>query len=588
MRIGKNTPWLVKSGGRIIGPFFENEIISLLRTREIVLIDELSRPCGRWVYIRDEPTFAGITEELRQKNLKTLNDETTAQIEHTVTPTATISVTDKLIDDRTEEISNIIEINSENRHQIKEILEAAPSSKSQKSNILSDETYVFEGDASVQKETQAVSKWMWAFAAVVIFGSLGYVAFRQYIAKPIQTKAIALASLEKATAEVEDGFYSEAFNLYKKAFESYPDDQRIYLPLSLLYLHEEGQTVIARRLLEKLLAQQEKDRQKILTAAGLADLYDRRLPEAEARFLRALDVDPLFKPALINLGAAALAGQDYEKANNHLQIAIKDGSREGLEQIMLAEVLSRLYEKEKDKTYLQQAEKYLNEYLNPSRAYYLEALVASIYIHHLNQEKEKIYTKINLFLNADPMGSSLHKTNLYLFSNSITWTKLNQWCLQSTAGLDPLARLVAFEALCLLKANDLTEASRKMEDAVQQAPRDPLIQAVYGYVLENLNATDRARAAYEKSVDFDREQRFESPRILMARYCAEQGQTDCAAQYWRELYNLNTRSLPALAGLAQSEMTQGSRDKAKEYIRSGLTLTNTYRPFILASRLVGP
>lgn len=589
MRIGKNTPWLVKSGGRIIGPFFENEIISLLRTREIVLIDELSRPCGRWVYIRDEPAFAAIAEELRQKNLKTLNDETTANIEQTQTPTQTISVTQNLADDRTEEISNIIEVNPQASQTIKDVMGTAKSvnrdsGAPRTAKPLTDDTYVFEGDRLVQKESQAISKFLWVVTAVVIFSSVGYVAFRQYIAKPIQNKATALASLDKAQNAINNGDYNSAFTLYKRAHLADSQDMRTYLPLAVLYVQIEHQTVQAKRLLESLLSNQEKERQRILTAMGLAELTDRRYSEAETRFNRALEVDPLFKPALINLGATSLLAGDAEKANNYLQIAIKDGSREGLEQILVVDALTQLYQKEKDKSYLVQAERFISEYLKPTQPYYLEGLVASIYVSYLMQDREKMYNKINLLLDSDPLSSDLHKYNLYVYRDGIDWKKLNQWCLKSTEILDPVARVVAFEAACLVKANDLSEASRKIEDAVQQAPRDSLVQATYGYILEVLNAPDRAKVAYEKAVDFDRVKTFQSPRILMARYCESTNQIGCAEAYWRELLQINSNSLPGIAGLHTILMARKETDSATQFLRKGQSLSSSYIPFFSTKR----
>jgi Flp pilus assembly protein TadD len=585
MRIGKNTPWLVKSSGRILGPFYENEIISLLRTREIVLIDELSRPCGRWVYIRDELAFAAIAEELRQKNLKTLNDETTAQIENTgATPTQTISVTENLLDDRTEEISNIIVQNPHHGHQtIKDVMGPRPSQqRTQNPNSkpsISDDTYVFEGDRLVQKESHTLSKLLWAITAVVIFSSVGYVAFRQYISKPIQIKATALASLDKAEQMVTNGDYPSAFALYKKAHLADSQDMRMYLPLAILYVQIERQTVQAKRLLDSLLANQEKERQKILTAMGLAELVDRRYPEAEIRFTRALEVDPLFKPALINLGATSLLAGDAEKANNYLQIAIKDGSREGIEQIMAVDALTQLFQKEKDKSYLQQADRFLTEYLKPYQPYYLESLVASIYVSYLLEDKEKMYSKINLFLDSDFIASDLHKYNLYVHKGALDWKKINQWCLKSTELLDPISRVVAFEAICLLKAGDLSEASRKIEDAVQQTPRDSLVQATYGYILENLNSADRAKTAFERAVDFDRGKTFQAPRIHMARFCEQHGQADCAFNYWNELLTINQNSLPALAGLYEIASSRSQTEQASQYRRRGQVLAPTYMPF---------
>lgn len=584
MRIGKNTPWLVKSSGRILGPYFEKEIVSLLRTREIVLIDEVSRPCGRWIYIRDEPCFAAIAEELRQKNMRTMNDDTTTRInESSITDSQTLSLTQDLdhLDDRTEEISRAVIMVDRSEKPIQTIQDIIqPKRQNTTSAPASDDTYVFEGDALVQRETQSVAKYLWAMTVIVIFSTVGYVAFRQYVSKPIQNRTIIRESLEKAEFAMEDGDYESALSLYKKAHTADPKDSRTYLPLAVLSIQLEKQTVTARRLLENLLSTQERDRQRILTAIGFADIVDGRYTEGETRFNRALDVDPLFKPALINLGASSLESNDPEKANNYLQIAIKDGSREGIEQLMVVEALIRLYEKEKEKTYLRDADRFIREYIAQKRGLHQEALVASIYIDHLLGDRERIYASINQFLDFDPEFSDDHKYNPYIFRGRIEWTKLNQWCLKAGDGLDPVARVVAFEAICLLKANELRDASTKIEDAIQQAPRDPLVQAAYGQIMMATNAEERARSAFEKSLDFDRERNFKVPRILMARWCQQAGQTDCAEAQWKEALALDRNSLPALAGLIKVAMTKKRPTEARGYLEQGLAVAPNYRPFL--------
>lgn len=590
MRIGKNTPWLVKSSGRILGPFFEKEIVSLLRTREIVLIDEVSRPCGRWIYIRDESSFAAIAEELRQKNMRTLNDDSTTRISSdSITDSHTLSLTEPLehFDDRTEEISRAVVMEDRSEKPIQTIQDIIqPRRNNTNQAPAGDNTYVFEGDVRVQQESQSIAKYLWAMTAVVIFSTVGYVAFRQYVSKPIQNQTVIRESLGKAEAAMEDGEYETALTLYKKANVADPKDSRVFLPLAVLSIQLEKQTVTARRLLEGLLSTQERDRQRILTALGFADLVDGKFTESETRFSRALDVDPLFRPALINLGAASLESNDPEKANNYLQIAIKDGSREGLEQLMVVDALLQLYEKEKDKAYLRDADRFINEYLNQQKGLHQEALVASIYIYHLLGEREKAYGAITQFLDFDPEFSDDHKINPYIYRGRIEWSKLNQWCLKVGDSLDPVARVIAFESLCLLKARELRDASAKIEDAILQSPRDSLVQAAYGQIMAATSADERARSAFEKSLDFDRDHHFKIPRILMARWCEKANQLDCAQANWKEALALDRNSLPALAGLVNIGLVKGRPTEARQFLDQGLAIAPTYKPFLALKRRI--
>jgi tetratricopeptide (TPR) repeat protein len=571
MRIGKNTPWLVKtSSGKVMGPFFDKDLINRLRTREISLIDEIARPCGRWIYVRDEPALASVAEEVRQKNGR--QDDDTTRAEMTLTPTHTVSLTDNLneahLDDRTEEIKNVTYI-----EPVREVIHKTGSSS------ITGETFVFEGDQVVRQQVGASAKWLWAATAIVLFAAIGFVVFRQFVAKPIQIRSIAKLGLAEAEVAFKVGDYDRALTLYKRGYDADPKEDKTFLPYSLLSIQLEKQSVLPRRLLETLLNTQERNREKILTAQALAYLTEGKFAEAEARLTRALDVDPMFRAATINLGALNIEKQDFEAANNHLELAVKDGSRDGIEFLLLAKALVALYEKEKDKAFLGVADQYLSQYLVSKQDYVQEALVASIYVDHLRGEKSKIMTKIDRFLETDPFQTDLHRHDLYIFRRGVTWDILNQWCLKSTENLDPVARLVAFEALCILKSENLRDANNKISDAVQQAPRDPLVQAAYGHILEASNNAEKAKAAYAFALDSNREKTAQLPRLLMARICEGAADFNCANIYWKELIQINGQSLAGLAGLAADAMRR-NKDEARVYVRKGLAISPTYKPLL--------
>jgi tetratricopeptide (TPR) repeat protein len=66
--------WLVKSGDRILGPFSVDAIEARLGSRDLVAIDEVCSPGGRWHYLRDEPRFAKALETLRNSTFNQRED----------------------------------------------------------------------------------------------------------------------------------------------------------------------------------------------------------------------------------------------------------------------------------------------------------------------------------------------------------------------------------------------------------------------------------------------------------------------------------------------------------------------------------
>ena len=69
MYLDKNSEkrWLIKSENRILGPYSFDQIIDLLRKKQISIIDEVRDPETRWLYVRENNDFKNIVEEIRKE-----------------------------------------------------------------------------------------------------------------------------------------------------------------------------------------------------------------------------------------------------------------------------------------------------------------------------------------------------------------------------------------------------------------------------------------------------------------------------------------------------------------------------------------
>lgn len=59
--------WLIKSENKIVGPYSFDEILDLLRKRQVSIIDEVRDPETRWLYVRENSEFKDIVEEIRKE-----------------------------------------------------------------------------------------------------------------------------------------------------------------------------------------------------------------------------------------------------------------------------------------------------------------------------------------------------------------------------------------------------------------------------------------------------------------------------------------------------------------------------------------
>ncbi len=582
MRIGFNTPWLVKSDGRVVGPYLERQIGDLLREHVLRPIDEVARPCGRWNYLRDEPSFAKMIEEIRLRGLRNLDDTTTKNGDLSdITRTESISQTEP--DELTQEITqfpNVSAVGAQDVmfHSIEEPQRASPRS--------SGESFTHDGDLLVKLRASQATRWVWAVSTMVILLTLGFVVFRQFIAIPIQNKSELDQSTTAGIEALETGDYTRATELFNRAYALDPKDRSIYLYLGILKIQIENQAFRGRQLLEQLRADGNRDLKQVLTGIGLAYLKEGDLKAAEDSFKKSLEIDPLFQYALINLGATAVASADWTKANNHLKVALRDGSHDGAEILLLADVVGHIFEQTKDKTSIEAGIKSLNEFKARNFDYRAETLIAAMYLEIVAGDKSKVYPQIDEFLEMDFSLTENHRHTLFVHRDQIGWTQLSQWCLKATQDLDPSSHVIAMEAVCLLKAGEVAEATRKIDDALAQTPKDPLVLAVAAHVLTETNANERAVVSLEKAIEFDKEGHWLQPLRQKARVCRARGDHDCERDTFKEILVHEPGALQALAGLARIMIEEKNLPEAKKYFGQGLRESESYRPFFAINKTI--
>jgi|GEM_PF-6621855 len=61
------TKWLVKTENKILGPYSFDQIVDLIRKKQVSLIDEIRDSETRWLYVRENLQFKNIVEEIRLK-----------------------------------------------------------------------------------------------------------------------------------------------------------------------------------------------------------------------------------------------------------------------------------------------------------------------------------------------------------------------------------------------------------------------------------------------------------------------------------------------------------------------------------------
>ncbi|MCZ0932608.1 MAG: hypothetical protein OXJ52_05595, partial [Oligoflexia bacterium] len=56
--------FLIRSSGHILGPFFKDEVIDLIKKGKISVFDEVAEPYTIWLYLQDHADFKKIVHSV--------------------------------------------------------------------------------------------------------------------------------------------------------------------------------------------------------------------------------------------------------------------------------------------------------------------------------------------------------------------------------------------------------------------------------------------------------------------------------------------------------------------------------------------
>lgn len=578
--MGRNT-WLVKSQGRILGPFSKEEVGRLLLDFEIVILDEVSIPYGRWNYLRDSEDFKEVVEEVRLKNLSQDGDTTTIFIDNeTNTDTLQLTETQDFSDDLTEDLTaaTLSEI----------VLDQVEERKTFSNKSIGSNTFVFEGDSSVKKETQKTIRFQWVFAIITVFAIVGFVLFKHFIEKPMKIQKQFEALTMQAKSKLYLGDYAKSLELFQEAERMLPDNRENDLYLGTLLIQIDHQTVLGKRFLASVLESNNKNNMKLAyTGIGIATLKDSQYEESLDFFQRALEIDPEFGPALINLGAANLHLKRYQKAVNYFQLVVKDGVKDAAATVMLVISYIKMWEKSKDPRYLEQALVESEKSIENAFDYKQELYFLKTYTEVLKSGAEGVEPELEAIMDMDPRLTVQHRHDLFVYRKFTQWKHLQAYCDSLVEKLNTTFIKTAFEGYCNIRTGDTVTAQRIVEDALLQAPSHSLIQSIYALTMIESGIEDPAKLALQRAISKLKDKAYKLPYQLMAEVCQKSSDGKCSEkEYWANLRRIDKMSLAAIAGLVDVYIRDNNLEAAESLLAKGLEYSQDYKPFIKLKKLL--
>lgn len=556
-----DTYWLIKSGGRIIGPLNYDAVAKALRSKEVVPLDEISSSFGRWHYIRDEKTFEPVMTELRNRK---------GGSEHTVTDTGE-TATD--ITERVYAFGPSERLTSNISDQLNEKRSHESSSSGSDSVVTNVYGYSKDKEFSGSQKPKA-NIFIWISLVLVVGGiSLKVISSKNF-------GGGGAGALEKAKNEFKVGNYQESIKFFKESYKGSSSDPSITLDYagSLLGLHQSAE---ARKLLNELVSSNASTQEKSRAFTGLAvaSIQDNDYINAAKNTQEAIKLNPSNGLAYANQGVVYLFESKYSEAEKSLLDALDRGVNDPAVAIQLAEASFLNSKNGGGPEGALRAKIILDTSVKNAQVYQQESLAYRLHVSVETKEASSLDAIAIQLLNTDPQLTQDHVRDPYLSRDRAEWDHIAKY-LKSSIGEDAKnPHLLAALGFAMFMGREKLEGKKIIEDAQTKAPDDKLIRSVLSYAQFQMGREDEAVAGLTIALDSNQ---YSLPILLKARSCRDKKDFLCSEENWKKLLNQDDRSIVAIAGLAWTELDKGRTSEARGYISKALLLDPSYIPAIKA------
>lgn len=570
--------WLIKSGGRIIGPNELATVKSLLMAKEVSLLDEVCEPQSRWQPIRDHQSFVHILDEWNA--MQNNSGDITTNLS-TVTGSVTEDI-NAVADEITAEVGEF-------QSQLKEIVyEDVRDTNNNRARSLGSSRYQVAGAADplrIKAEAEKSAKWMWAFAFVVVGFVVGSLSLKRLWQSSGENKTVDYAA--QGVALYKDGEFSAALELLKKASVETPKRKDVWFPLAHLLIQIDSQTLEGRKFLQLATEANTETSAAISNLVGLSYLIDGDYQKAKDAFSKALASDQLYLAAQANMGAVALALKKYDEAEQQFSLSYQKGFRDPNLVIQMVNILISKWRAGGHPTALRDASQLLQIALAQPANHEQELMLTQVYLEWLVANNANLEIKLRRVVDLDPQQTDDFKQNLFLSKSLASWRQVGPWCQQLTDNAGAIAIADALKALCWFRLGRVMEAMVNIEKAVNKTPRDSLIQALYAAILRANGAGGEASVALGRAIDTDRRGENILPLILQARFCQESDDLECAHTYWMKVVERKNLSPAANVGMAQVYLSRNSSVEAQRWLSEARRYAKDYKPMIKLAKKIG-
>lgn len=553
--------WLVKSAGIVLGPYSWFDLVKVITSRQISLIDEIRDPWSRWGFIRENSQMQEIVKKVRDLDSEAKDEKTS-----TSEPTA-VDIT------ITEDITPIPVIPKD--------LLAQRKSEPAKAEI--KKHYGHEQDNKVQQHiTKSRDQWRPLFwgAALVMVGLTIILYFVNRMDAPKSLSADDYIRLARHHRNL--GVYTKALSFYRKAENIQPLDFSTRVQMIPLLLVVDNQVVEARRWLDEITKQGPVDpkiRPELDNLRGLSYLKQGNYKMAEEEFKKALGSDGQYFPAITNLVASQIMQKKYSEVVQAITDLEKTGLHSQVLELMRANSL--LFQTSgKDEAKLKEQRKYsissIEAVINNSPDFKAESYLILAALYTTLGDNDKTIQMIQKLLDEVPDRMKDIILELHTDYSFLGWEHLKPVCELLTKDRMGIYEFTALDSYCLFERNDFVTANEKLSKLREQQPTEKRWMNLQAYYLMSAGRGSEAAALVK---NFTSEE-YKLMNLVKGILCLEEKDLRCAETSFQSTLNKDKNEVIAYWGQAQVLLERNQKEAAKQMVRSGLVVSPNYRPLV--------
>ena len=581
--------WLVKIKGEVKGPFNQEELLAMAEKGQLSAQDEVNKPLKRWIYAKalkkpklfpenkknQEKTIShSIKKRLlmlknrkkwdkkKKENPQPPNDETQPPDDITVVvqdgAESSSDNTDEVYYQPLESVQDKNSVDFHSKQSLKFADEIdyiahnynkTPAKQKSQFKPLKH----IESQYNVQLKNFYQMFWKGVLVLLII-GVFGFFFLQNHTDSP-DTPVNHQQTLNQARNLFKSGQYQKALNLMKPLSaessvlqsldwlnqfnEQIPQENpqkpsvlnsQDWLNLSILTLKLENRIYEARTFLERAQESPGFNKNQGLLLKGIIDFKEGNFARANDFFNQAQTVmsDPSL--ALVYQFILNINEGRFESAQEILNRFNSQSSRTRFFSFFnfTAQYLSPSQDSLSAET-----DTPLLQFIEEGKEFSQEASFILLQNQFAQNSSQDLTYFIQKFLDQDPYLTAEHRLGIFFPSSQLIWQKLlMNSCTSIHTRLNQQAYPLALYAFCQTQAGSSAQAKISIEKARALYPSDPLILGVYSYILHQNQMQDKSSLYIEQALDNNQDQNFALPFILQARFCQQQGNSECSQKYW--------------------------------------------------------